>query len=228
MNIALILSGGSGTRLGSDIPKQYIDVGGKPIIAYSIETFAACKCIDAFVIAAADEWHDLIAGYLPKDKFCAFSEPGITRQLSIYNGLIVMKSIIKDDDIVIIHDAARPLVSETIINKCVETALLHDGALPVLPMKDTVYYSENRMSIASLLKREKVFAGQAPEAFKYGKYLKANEDLMPEGIMQINGSSEPAVIAGMQMAMINGDEKNFKITTKEDLVRFEQIMGNIL
>ena len=226
MNIALILSGGSGTRLGSDIPKQYIEVCGKPIIAYSIEIFAACNCIDAFVIAASDEWHDLITRYLPKDKFCAFSEPGITRQLSIYNGLIVMKSIIKDDDIVIIHDAARPLVSETIINKCVETALMHDGALPVLPMKDTVYYSENRMSVASLLKREKVFAGQAPEAFKYGKYLKANENLMPDRIMQINGSTEPAVIAEMKIAMINGDENNFKITTKSDLKRFEEIVRN--
>lgn len=226
MNVALILSGGTGTRLGSDIPKQYINVGGKPIIAYSIETFSACECIDAFVIAATDEWRDLIREYLPKDKFCSFSEPGITRQLSIYNGLIVMKSVIKDNDIVIIHDAARPLVSEAMINKCIETALMYDGALPVLPMKDTVYYSQNRMSVTSLLKREKVFAGQAPEAFKYGKYLKANKDLMPNRIMQINGSTEPAVIAGMKIEMINGDENNFKITTKADLKRFEEIVRN--
>ena len=226
MNVALILSGGTGTRLGSDIPKQYINVGGKPIIAYSIETFSACKCIDAFMIAAADEWRDLIREYLPNDKFYSFSKPGITRQLSIYNGLIAMRSIINDDDIVIIHDAARPLVSEAMINKCVDTALMHDGALPVLPMKDTVYYSENRMSVASLLKREKVFAGQAPEAFKYRKYLIANEDLMPDRIMQINGSTEPAVIAGMKIAMINGDENNFKITTKADVQRFEEIVRN--
>ncbi len=226
MNIALILSGGTGKRLGSDIPKQYIKVGGKPIVAYSIYTFAACKCIDAFVIAAAEEWRDLIKEYLPKDKFCAFSEPGITRQLSIYNGLITMKSIIKDDDIVIIHDAARPLVSKTMISKCIETALLHDGALPVIPMKDTVYLSEDGTAVISLLQREKLFAGQAPEAFKYGKYLSANEALLPEKIFQINGSTEPAILAGMDIAMINGDENNFKVTTKADLNRFEEIVRN--
>lgn len=96
--------------------------------------------------------------------------------------------------------------------------------LPVLPMKDTVYLGDGRQ-ITSLLEREKVYAGQAPEAFVLGKYYEANERLLPDRIGQINGSTEPAIMAGMDIAMIPGEEGNFKITTQADLERFKAVMA---
>lgn len=224
MNTALILAGGTGTRLGSDIPKQYIEVAGKPIIAYCLETFFVHEMIDAVQIVADEMWHEYISKHILSNKFKGFSTPGATRQLSIYNGLCDVKKYSSDDDCVIIHDAARPLVSSEMITNCFEALKHHDGVLPVLPMKDTVYFSEDGKCISQLADRSKIYAGQAPEAFKLGKYLAANETLMPEKILAINGSTEPAIMAGMDVAMIDGDEKNFKITTKVDLEKFKEYM----
>lgn len=91
-------------------------------------------------------------------------------------------------------------------------------------MKDTVYYSDDGMHVDKLLKRSKVLAGQAPEAFRFGKYLEANRTLLPEQILQINGSTEPAILAGMDIVTIPGDERNYKVTTQEDLKRFREEM----
>lgn len=224
MNTALILAGGTGTRLGSDIPKQYIETGGKPIIAYCLETFFKHDMVDAVQIVADEMWHEFILKHINSAKFKGFSAPGATRQLSIYNGLCDVKNYSSADDFVIIHDAARPLVSAEMITNCFKALEQDDGVLPVLPMKDTVYFSEDGKCISQLVDRSKIYAGQAPEAFKLGKYLAANEALLPEKILAINGSTEPAIMAGMDVAMIEGDERNFKITTKADLEKFKEIM----
>lgn len=224
MNTALILAGGTGTRLGADIPKQYIEVADKPIIAYCLKIFFAHEMIDAVQIVADKMWHEYVLRQINSAKFKGFSLPGATRQLSIYNGLCDVKKYSSDDDCVIIHDAARPLVSAEMITNCFKALEQHDGVLPVLPMKDTVYFSEDGKCISQLVDRSKIYAGQAPEAFKLGKYLVANETLMPEKILAINGSTEPAIMAGMDVAMIDGDEKNFKITTKADLEKFKEYM----
>lgn len=224
MNIALILSGGTGTRLGTDIPKQYIKVGGKAIISYCLEVFAAHQRIDKIQVVADKSWHGFISDRVKSDKFKGFSSPGENRQMSIYNGLTDIMKYAEEDDHVIIHDAARPLVSADIITSCLEAAHEHDGSLPVLPMKDTVYFSENGSTVSGLLDRNKIFAGQAPEAFILGKYYEANKALLPEKILNINGSAEPAIIAGMDIAMIRGDENNFKITTPADLERFMEMV----
>ena len=232
MNIALILSGGTGTRLGVDIPKQYIEVAGKPIITYCMETLFLHKYIDAVHIVADYEWKEKIREWMKSNKellsflgkFRGFSEPGGNRQLSIMNGLTDIHKYAKDTDLVMIHDAARPLLTERLITECFEVAENHDGVLPVLPMKDTIYGSSDGKRITGLLKREELFAGQAPEVFRLGKYYEANQKLLPEQILTINGSAEPAILAGMDVAMIPGDESNFKITTKEDLERFREIV----
>ena len=234
MNIALILSGGTGTRMGTDIPKQYIEVCGKPIISYSIECISGHPKIDAIQIVAEEEWRGLILESIEQlaktkeaeilGKFKGFSKPGANRQLSIYNGLEAIKAYAGDSDYVFIHDAARPLLSAKQITDCLEAANGHDGVLPVLPMKDTVYSSKDGKTIASLLNRKEIYAGQAPEVFQLGKYYEANKQLFPDKILQINGSTEPAILAGMDITMITGDENNFKITTKPDLEKFERII----
>lgn len=228
MNVALILSGGTGTRLGTEIPKQYIEVGGKPIIAYSIERLSAHAGIDAIWIVAAAEWQEWIAESLKysdiNEKFRGFSNPGANRQLSILNGLEDIRNEISEESLVLIHDAARPLLSEQLVTDCLCAVKGHDGVLPVLPMKDTVYASSDGKSITSLLNRSEIYAGQAPELFCLEKYYEANRYLLPDEIMNINGSTEPAIMAGMDIAMIPGDENNFKVTTQADLVRFRELI----
>lgn len=224
MNTAVILAGGTGTRLGGNLPKQYIEVNNKPIIEYCLDVFLNHEIIDAVQIVADEVWHEYVLRHISSDKFKGFSPPGQTRQLSIYNGLCDVKKYSSDDDCVIIHDAARPLVSEKMITECLEKLKQHDGVLPVLPMKDTVYFSEDGKCISQLIDRSKIYAGQAPEAFVFGKYFNANRALLPEEIFKINGSTEPAIMAGMDISMIDGDENNFKITTKADLEKFKEIM----
>lgn len=229
MNIAIVLSGGTGTRLGGDIPKQYVEVGGKPIIVYSLEPLTKSKYIDKIQIVAEETWVSTIEkcakDFALEDKIAGYSKPGVNRQLSIYNGLKDVADFAGDESFVMIHDAARPNLTEDIISKSIEAMDGYDGVIPVLPMKDTVYLSKDGKQIDSNLKREEIFAGQAPETFVLGKYLAANESLVESGkILKINGSTEPAIIAGMKMHMIDGDEGNYKITTKDDLERFiEQI-----
>ena len=229
MNTALILSGGTGSRIGGNIPKQYIEICGKPIICYCLETIASNEMIDAIQIAADIAWQDFILGHMKdtvfEQKFKGFSLPGANRQLSIWNGLEEMKKFASDQDLVFIHDAARPLLSHDLIRQCIEAADGYDGVLPVLPMKDTVYMSEDGEKITSLLNRSQIFAGQAPEVFAFGAYYMANQALFPEKILKINGSTEPAIMAGLKVKMIPGDERNFKVTTREDLKRFEEHGG---
>lgn len=228
MAIALILSGGSGTRLGSDIPKQYIKVYDRSVISYCIERISGHAGIEGIQIVAAPQWYgtiqECIGKYDIEGKFRGFSAPGKNRQLSIYNGLEDIKGYADDLDVVLIHDAARPLLSAQMITDCLMAVQAHDGVVPVLPMKDTVYQSLDGKKISSLVRRSELYAGQAPEAFKIGVYYKANRMLFPDKILTINGSTEPAVMAGMDMVMISGDEGNFKITTSEDLERFREIV----
>lgn len=241
MTIALILSGGTGTRLGAEIPKQYIEVNGRTILSYCLETLLAHPEIDGVQIVADPSWQRVIVDELEhllgmqengdavthiRQKFRGFSAPGETRQLSILNGLEDIRTYASAEDIVLIHDAARPCLTAEMISAGIEACVGHDGVLPVLPMKDTVYLSEDGKGVSSLLNRSQVFAGQAPEFFALGKYYEANKSLLPDKIYSINGSTEPAILAGLDVAMIPGDEGNFKITTKTDLERFWQIISD--
>ena len=222
MNIALVLAGGTGTRLGADIPKQYIKVNGKMIIDYCLETMELSSDIDEVWIIADEMWRPCIKKI---NKFKGYACPGRNRQLSIYNGLKAIEVSLSDaekDVNVLIHDAARPFLTEKLIHSCIEAIKGHDGVLPVLPMKDTVYYSEDGKCVSSLINRDKLYAGQAPELFRLKPYIQANENLLPDKILLVNGSTEPAIMAGMDIVMIPGDENNYKITTKADMERFRE------
>ena len=223
MNIALILSGGTGTRLGNDIPKQYLEYNGKKIVTYCLETFQKCDLVDIIWVVAHQEFYPMF-DEVTISKLKGFSKPGENRQFSIYNGLKDLAHLASEEDVIIIHDAARPFVSEKMICKLIEKNKECDGVIPVLPMKDTVYFSEDGERISELVERKKIYAGQAPESFLFGKYLAANERLFPSEIYKINGSTEPAIMAGMNIAMVSGDEMNFKITTQQDLERFKEVL----
>lgn len=228
MNIAIILAGGIGLRMKSDIPKQYILVKNKPIIVYSLEIFERHKDIDKIIIVVNEKWKSYVEECVDKykiSKVCGYALAGQTRQHSIYNGLKYINKNLKDTDICIIHDAVRPLVSDEIISEIIIGAIEEDGAMPVISVKDTIYQSIDGKNINNLLKRTELFSGQAPESFKFKKYFEAHNIVSDEEITNMTGSSEIAFRYGMNIRLINGSEANLKITTIEDLKTFETIMS---
>ena len=227
MNTAIILAGGVGTRMGADIPKQFITVKDKPIITYCLEIFQSHSMIDNIVIVAAEQWQDFITKQISENsitKFYGYALPGTTRQHSIFNGLKIASRFLCAQDIVIVHDAVRPLVSDDIITDCLNGAMEKDGAMPVISVKDTVYQSSNGENIDKLLKREELFAGQAPESFNFGKYYLVHTTVTDNEIACSVGSSVIAHRNGMDIKLVAGSERNIKITTKEDLDMFEAIL----
>ena len=227
MAYVIILSGGVGSRMkDTSTPKQYKECNGISMIARSLNTFNEHLGIEQIFIVAENKWHSYIEDVIAKNniyKFSKFIEPGITRQYSILNALIELKDNVCDEDIIVIHDAARPFVSSEIIDECLNLSEEDDGAMPVLPIKDTFYYSSNGEVITGLLDRTKIYAGQSPESFKFGKYYKANINIREDEFLKINGSSEPAVISNMKIKLVKGDEQNFKITTPQDFKNFIEI-----
>lgn len=232
---AILLAGGTGSRLGGSIPKQYREIGGKPMIYYSLRVLMEHVGIETVRIVADESWHAFILNSIDKTewkkKFAGFSKPGENRQISIRNALEDMqKELTAETDKnagILIHDAARPFVSNEFLDRLLVAIDGNDGVLPVIPMKDTVYYSEDGKCVSSLLDRSKVLAGQAPELFNYVKYWEANNALSLDEILQIKGSTEPAVKAGMKIAFIEGDEQNFKVTTEADWIRAKENLENV-
>ena len=155
MNIAIILAGGTGTRLGADIPKQYIQVNDKMILTYVLSTCVQAPEIDGIRIVCADMWEDDIeadvrkhlTASIWKEIFIGYSEPGDNRQLSILHALedieenIRTGRIVSEDVNVMICDAARPNLTMQMISDCFAALPENDGVMPVLPMKDTIYQS---------------------------------------------------------------------------------------
>lgn len=234
MNIAILLAGGQGTRVGGDIPKQYCYVEGRPIIGYSLRTLAYDQRTDVVVVVAAPEWHTLIsraashAGW----KKVFFASPGETRQYSIYNALKFIESdptfpTDTEDCTVLVHDAARPLVTTTLIARCYDACREADAVMPVVPVKDTIYYTADGQHITQLLDRSHLKAGQAPEAFRFGPYLKAHDDTPRQELLRINGSTEIAYRQGLNVVLVEGETLNFKITTPEDLCNFEDLQHRL-
>ena len=230
MNYAIILAGGTGSRMNmKTAPKQFLMVKDKPIISYCMETFEKHELIDKIVIVVADEWKGLVTEWIHKENICKaefFAEPGRTRQHSIYNGLQAIGNYTHANDIVVIHDAARPCVTGQIITDCIEGAIEAEGAMPVITVKDTIYVSEDGNYIDGLLNRDELYAGQAPESFRFERYYKIHQEMSDEEIGMVRGSSEIAYKNGMKIKLVKGSEINFKITTAEDLNKFKHFMDN--
>ena len=221
----IVLSGGKGERVGINKPKQYIEVAGKPIIMYSLSVFENSNKIDGIIVVSKAEWKSYISECVSKSglkKVFAYAEGGDSRQESVLNGLIIARQFLQKDDIVLIHDAARPCVTNEIIEDVLDLGDF-DGVMPAIPVNDTIYMAENNL-IGCTLNRDILYAGQAPESYVFGKYLEINEQATKQDLMNTRGSSEIAVKNGMKIRIGKGDSRNSKITTLIDLQQFKSLM----
>lgn len=228
MNTAVILAGGIGSRMNMQShPKQYLPICGRPIIDYALSAFEQHPMIDHIVIVLAEPWKAFMDEWLGKShitKFIGYAPAGSSRQHSILNGLRQIKKLMPATQKVIIHDAARPLVSQELISACIQGLDEAEGVMPALPVTDTCYQSNDGRFITGRLRRNELFAGQAPEAFRFSRYLDIQDQLTEEELMTVSGSSELAFKNGMRVLLVPGSKTNIKVTTREDLQLVEQYL----
>lgn len=211
---AIILASGEGVRFGSNIPKQFIKIKGKTIIEHSIERFHICKCIDEITLVINPKYNKRLEELeLDKkyDKFVNVVEGGMTRMQSSFLGLRSINA--NDTDIVLIHDAVRPLVTTEIINSCYEKLKLVNAVAVAIPVTDTIYKASSNNIIEDVVGRKYLIKAQTPQGFRYGLIKKAYEIAMSE--------KEPLFTDDVSLILnnkldkvywIQGDEKNIKIT----------------
>lgn len=219
---AIIPAGGQGKRCGISLPKQYHKVKGKEIIAHTLDIFQKSDLIDEIVIAAQTEYFDLIRDIAQKYDFCKIKEivtGGKERQDSVYNALSSLSA--GKDDLIIIHDAARPLLSQKILNEAVTTAKSFDNVLVCINARDTLVKTDNEY-VASYLDRNEVCYAQTPQIFKYQVIKESLETAYKQGFY---GTDESMLVtrAGFKVKIVEGSVLNFKITTGSDIELFEKL-----
>ena len=223
MNGVVIVAAGSGSRMKMNINKQFIKLNDKEIIAHTIEKFYNHKNIDEIVVVIKEEEGSYFKnGILNKYNFnnikIAFG--GNERQDSVYNGL---KALNENCEIVLIHDGARPFVSDQIINSCIEEAKNHNAVVVGVPVKDTIKVINENNDIVDTPERSNLWAVQTPQTFNYDILVKSYEDAFKGGFY---GTDDAMLVEriGYRVKMIEGSYNNIKITTPEDIEIGTQIL----
>lgn len=219
-SVALIPAAGMGKRMGASINKQYLQLDGLPIVARTIAIFDSSPLIESiYLVIPADEipyCREHIVEAFGFRKVVAIIPGGKERQNSVMNGLNAMREHVCDDDVVLIHDGVRPLITETMLYESIKTARLQDGALTAVPVKDTIKTVQDGI-VSGTPPREALWQAQTPQSFRFGKIFNAHLHAAAEGFL---GTDDASLIerSGGKVHIIPGDYRNIKITTPEDLV----------
>ena len=228
MNIAVIIAGGSGQRMGQDIPKQFINVYDKPVIIYTLEGFQRHPQIDAIEVVCIDGWHDVLWAYAHQFNITKLKwviSGGNTGQESIRNGVFNLEGKVGDEDIIVIHDGIRPLVDETVLTDVIMKAQIHGNAVTSLPYNEQIFVvnPENEKTTKHYIPREILRRVSTPQAYKFGKLDWAYHEAFEKEI-GIKGSAYTntmMVELGETLYFAAGSDKNIKLTTKDDLEMFK-------
>lgn len=232
MNVALVLAAGSGTRMEINQPKQFVIVNGKPLFIYSVETFQNNPKIDAIVIVTQGPYVEqvkvLCAEYnLSKVKLVAIG--GESRKDSVFNGLQAISKLVRSmRDIVLIHDSARPLVSERIINDNILLCERYGAVGTYIQAEDTIVKSQNGDKLEGILNRQEIYQAQTPQTFEFGIIREAHNLALVNGIPNVTDDCQLAMRFGNDVYFVEGEKTNFKVTTPQDLELFEAIVKNRL
>ena len=229
MNVALIIAGGNGRRMKQEIPKQFLNVNDKPVIMYAMEAFQRHPDIDEIAVVCIDGWHEILRAYARQyhiDKFKWVVSGGSTGQRSIYNGIIEAKKHYDKMDMILVHDAIRPMVSQEIISDCIIQCRKYGSAVAAVPCNTAVLQYEEGSKEASLevIDRGILAMTQTPQAFPLGKLVWAHEEAEKRGITESVASCTLMVELGEKVYFSLGAETNIKLTTPDDIKIFKALL----
>ena len=231
MNIALIIAGGTGSRMGMDVPKQFITIYGKPILIYTMECFERHPMIDAIELVCLDGWQDMAKAYADKfgiSKLRWIVTGGNSGQESIRNGVFALEDKCSKNDTVIIHDGIRPLVDESVLSDVIVKCQKYGNAVSSLPYNEQIFIIDDEISTVKYIPRETLRRVSTPQAYNYELLLAKYKEAFAKGI-GIHGSSYTntmMVELGVRLYFAAGSDKNIKLTTKDDLEIFRGYLAN--
>ena len=229
MNIALILAAGTGSRMGNaDKPKQFLPIYGKPLMIHTIEAFEMHDGIDQIVVVTSEGYDDQVKVWCKQydlGKVKAVAIGSDSRQGSVYNGLQAIKQLgARPDDIIVIHDAARPLISQNIITNNIEACKKYDAVDTVIKASDTIVASSNGATISDIPNRSELYQGQTPQTFKFGLINEAHENAKAGKIPNVTDDTKLVISMGKEVHLVEGSKQNFKITTFDDLMMLKALL----
>ncbi len=222
----VIVAAGRGTRMGSEVKKQYLEICGIPLLARTIKVFESCENIDEIILVIDSNdiifcKHEIIDRY-GFDKVKSIVSGGETRQDSVYNGL---QEVDKDCEVVLIHDGARPFIKQDEIISLIEAAREYKACTIATPVKDTIKLVGQDEFIKETLNRNTLWSVQTPQAFLYDTVLAAHRRAMKD---DFNGTDDAQLVErmGISVKLVKGSYNNIKITTREDLIIAKAIIEN--
>lgn len=229
MNIAIIFAGGSGVRMGAGIPKQFLEINGKPIIIHTLQLFQYHDKIDKIYLSVLEQYipymQELVDEYRLK-KVAKIIPGGETAQDSIYNALKTAEEENAEDSIVLIHDGVRPFVSYEVISDNIESVKKHGNGITCTPCYETIMISKNGEDVDTVPYRKETFAAQAPQSF-YLKDIIAAHDVVRAKESRYENMVDACTIIrsqGIKAHMVMGNRGNIKVTTPEDVYMFRALL----
>ena len=226
MNTALIFAGGTGQRMNSRAkPKQFLELHGKPIILYTLEHFEEHPEIDNIVVVCLKSWIGELKKILRRydvKKVCKIVPGGFTGHESIYNGLLAMKDICASDDIVLIHDGVRPLITGELISENISKVMECGLSITAEPASESVVISADGECVDAVPLRSSMYVAKAPQSFRYGMITDLYEKAQEDGVLTID-SAHLCSLYGVKIHMVKSTPNNMKITAPADYYIFRAL-----
>lgn len=228
MIYAAVLAGGSGLRMGGEMPKQFLKIGSRPVIIRSIDAFAESGLVDKIIVAVSEAYIDytqsLIAEFVP-DLNIDVIVGGKNRNETLYNVLkMISADGISGDDIILTHDAVRPFINSRIIAENIEAVRKYGACDTVVPAVDTLVSSSDGKFISGIPVRSEFYHGQTPQSFNVAELLALYENMTDEQFEKFTDACSVFVYSGKKVFLVQGDRNNIKLTYPEDLERAENII----
>lgn len=229
MNIALLIAGGSGNRMGQDIPKQFMHVDGCPVIVHTMKCFQQHPDIDIIAVVCLNGWQTVLQAYSNQfniTKLKHIFPGGASGMESIHNGIYGIKDAgYSDDDLVLIHDSVRPLLSQDIISSNIAICNAYGYAITGIKCREAILESEDGFKSVTSIPRDFLIRTQTPQTFKLKNIIGVHEEAKIKGITDsVASCTLVAEVGGREMHIVPGSEKNIKITTVEDLEILKALM----
>ena len=224
-NIAIIIAGGVGSRMGHDIPKQFIEVEGKPVLMYTLEGFQKHPMVDVIVLVCIDGWQEDVRRWCAQSgitKLRKIVTGGASGQDSIRNGVFSLEGECAQDDVVIIHDGIRPLVDAFVLNDVIEKCVRYGNAVTSLPYNEQIFVVDDEISTVKYIPRETLRRVSTPQAYLFGRLDSAYHEAFEKkiGIYGSSYTNTMMVELGERLYFAAGSDKNVKLTTPDDLEWF--------